>query len=133
TEARTVFAQDGIAIRMEAALLNLHVVSSTDFASREAGSPSPRPSHLDSWPPLTESRFPATEPDDLAALMFTSGSTGRPRGVMITHRNIIANTESIIECLQLTDRDRMMAVLPFHYCFGTSLLHTHLRAGGSLV
>src|SRR5579859_5034462 len=35
--------------------------------------------------------------NDLAALMFTSGSTGRPRGVMITHRNIVANTESIIE------------------------------------
>jgi len=59
TEARTVFAQDGIAIRMVAALLNVHVVTSTDFASMEAGNPSPRPSHLSSWPPqpLTESRF----------------------------------------------------------------------------
>src|SRR5206468_4082976 len=82
---------------------------------------------------LLESRFPSTERNDLAALMFTSGSTGRPRGVMISHGNIIANTESIIECLRLTHRDRMMVVLPFHYCFGTSLLHTHLRAGGSLV
>lgn len=71
--------------------------------------------------------------NDLATIMFTSGSTGQPRGVMITHRNITANTESIIESLVLTERDRTMAVLPFHYCFGTSLLHTHLRAGGSLV
>lgn len=72
-------------------------------------------------------------PDDLAALMFTSGSTGKPRGVMVSHRNIIANTESIVEYLGLTGQDRIMTVLPFHYCFGTSLLHTHLRAGGSLV
>ncbi len=70
---------------------------------------------------------------DLAALMFTSGSTGRPRGVMITHRNIVANTESIIQYLSLTSCDRIMCVLPFHYCFGTSLLHTHLAVGGSLV
>jgi acyl-CoA synthetase (AMP-forming)/AMP-acid ligase II len=71
--------------------------------------------------------------DDLAALMFTSGSTGKPRGVMVSHANIIANTESIIEYLGLTAADRIMTVLPFHYCFGTSLLHTHLSAGGSLV
>jgi long-chain acyl-CoA synthetase len=71
--------------------------------------------------------------DDLAALMFTSGSTGKPRGVMVSHANIIANTESIIQYLGLTAADRIMTVLPFHYCFGTSLLHTHLRAGGSLV
>lgn len=69
----------------------------------------------------------------LAALMFTSGSTGRPRGVMVSHDNIIANTNSIIEYLGLTEHDRIMTVLPFHYCFGTSLLHTHLRVGGSLV
>ena len=71
--------------------------------------------------------------DDLAALMFTSGSTGTPRGVMVSHRNIIANTESIVEYLGLTAQDRIMDVLPFHYCFGASLLHTHLRAGGSIV
>src|ERR1700730_80200 len=70
---------------------------------------------------------------DLAALMFTSGSTGRPRGVMVSHRNIIANTASIVANLGLCCRDRVMAILPFYYCFGTSLLHTHLRVGGSLV
>jgi len=77
--------------------------------------------------------LPEVEPDDLAALMFTSGSTGKPRGVEISHRNIIANTESIVQYLNLTGSDRIMTVLPFHYCFGTSLLHTHLRIGASLV
>lgn len=71
--------------------------------------------------------------NDLAALMFTSGSTGRPRGVMVSHGNIIANTQSIAEYLQLTADDRIMTVLPFHYCFGTSLLHSHLSVGASLV
>ena len=67
-----------------------------------------------------------------AALMFTSGTTERPRAVRVTHRNIQANTDSIISYLSLTPNDRMMTVLPFYYCFGLSLLHTHLRVGGSL-
>jgi acyl-CoA synthetase (AMP-forming)/AMP-acid ligase II len=77
--------------------------------------------------------FQKVEESDLAALMYTSGSTGKPRGVIVSHRNIVANTESIIQYLHLSESDRIMAVLPFHYCFGTSLLHTHLRVGGSLV
>jgi len=77
--------------------------------------------------------FAKTRENDLAAVMFTSGSTGKPRGVMVSHRNIIANTLAITEYLELTERDRIMAVLPFYYCFGASLLHTHLRVGGSLV
>lgn len=75
----------------------------------------------------------AIAPTDLAALMFTSGSTGKPRGVMVSAGNIVANTESIINYLSLTSADRILAVLPFHYCFGASLLHTHLRCGGSVV
>ncbi len=68
-----------------------------------------------------------------AALMLTSGTTALPRAVRITHRNIQANTASIVEYLGLNETERILVVLPFYYCFGTSLLHTHLRAGGSLV
>jgi acyl-CoA synthetase (AMP-forming)/AMP-acid ligase II len=68
-----------------------------------------------------------------AALMFTSGTTARPRLVRVTHRNIQANTDSIIAYLDLTSSERILSVLQFFYCFGTSLLHTHLRAGGSVV
>lgn len=74
-----------------------------------------------------------TDDHDLAALMFTSGSTGIPNAVKVSHKNIKTNTQSIIAYLRLKTSDRMMVVLPFFYCFGTSLLHTHLRVGGSLV
>ena len=74
-----------------------------------------------------------TVPEDLAALMFTSGSTGVPKGVMISHRNIECNTRDIISYLGLAPDDRVMVVLPFHYCFGLSLLHSHLMAGASVV
>ena len=59
---------------------------------------------------------------DRAAWMFTSGSTGKPRGVMVSQLNIRANPRSIIEYLNLTEKDRVMTVLPFHHCFLTSPL-----------
>jgi acyl-CoA synthetase (AMP-forming)/AMP-acid ligase II len=71
--------------------------------------------------------------DDCAEIIFTSGSTGKPKGVMISHKNLVANTSSILEYLNLTSDDRMLVVLPFYYCYGLSLLHTHLRIGGSIV
>lgn len=74
-----------------------------------------------------------TPSDQLAEIIFTSGSTGEPKGVMISHQNLMANTDSIIEYLRLTHDDTMLVVLPFYYCYGLSLLHTHLRAGGTIV
>ena len=70
---------------------------------------------------------------ELAAIMFTSGSTGEVKGVMATHHNILVNTEDILGYTGIGADDRVMTVLPFYYCYGTSLLHTHLMAGGSLV
>jgi long-chain acyl-CoA synthetase len=77
--------------------------------------------------------FEEFDKEKCAEIIFTSGSTGKPKGVMISHKNLIANTSSIVEYLQLTPDDRMLVVLPFYYCYGLSLLHTHLRVGGSIV
>ena len=71
--------------------------------------------------------------ESVAEIIFTSGSTGEPKGVMITHKNLISNTNSIIQYLKLTNNDVVCNVLPFHYCYGLSVLHTHLRVGGSMV
>ena len=71
--------------------------------------------------------------DDLAALMPTSGSTGLPRLVKVSHGNLIANTEAIIRSQHLRADERAMLILPLSYCFGASVVHTHLYQGGGVV
>jgi len=75
----------------------------------------------------------SVEPSRLACLIYTSGSTGMPKGAMLTHRNIVHNTDSICAYLNLTPDDRQMVVLPFFYVMGKSLLNTHFAVGGSVV
>jgi long-chain acyl-CoA synthetase len=70
---------------------------------------------------------------DVASIVYTSGSTGKPKGVTLSHLNIVSNTRSIVEYLKLTPADRVLAVLPFYYIYGKSLLNTHFFAGGSVV
>ena len=73
------------------------------------------------------------DPDDLASIIFTSGSTGRPKGVMLSHHNIVHNTQSICSYLGIGADDRQLVVLPFFYVMGKSLLNSHFAAGASLV
>lgn len=73
------------------------------------------------------------EPADRASIIYTSGSTGAPRGVVLTHRNIVANTRAIVAYLGLTPSDRVLQVLPLYYVYGKSLLNTHVAAGGAVV
>ncbi len=72
-------------------------------------------------------------PSDLAVLMRTSGSTSAPRFVLVSHGNLIANTEAIIRSQGLGSDERAMLVLPVSYVFGASVMHTHLYQGGSVV
>jgi long-chain acyl-CoA synthetase len=73
------------------------------------------------------------DPDALASIIYTSGSTGKPKGVMLSHGNIVANTRSIVQYLDLEERDIQMVVLPFFYVMGKSLLNTHVAVGGTVV
>ncbi|HZR45146.1 MAG TPA: AMP-binding protein, partial [Candidatus Manganitrophaceae bacterium] len=58
------------------------------------------------------------ESDHLATVIFSSGSTGEPKGVMLSHHNILSNIESFSQVFWVTERDRVMGVLPFFHSFG---------------
>ena len=70
---------------------------------------------------------------DLALLLSTSGSTGSPKLVRISRQNLIANAGAIVDYLGLDETDRAITSLPLHYCYGLSVLHSHLLAGASVV
>ena len=70
---------------------------------------------------------------ELALLLSTSGSTGSPKLVRLSHANILSNAAAIASYLGLTAADRGITTLPLHYCYGLSVLHSHLLVGGSIV
>ncbi|BAS10619.1 long-chain-fatty-acid--CoA ligase [Arthrobacter sp. Hiyo4] len=70
---------------------------------------------------------------DLALLLSTSGSTGSPKLVRLSYDNLQANAESIAEYLGITEYDRAMTTLPMSYCYGLSVINSHLLHGASLV
>ncbi|TGO37076.1 hypothetical protein BHYA_0106g00090 [Botrytis hyacinthi] len=62
---------------------------------------------------------------DLAYLVYSSGTTGLPKGVMLTHRNVVANLMQVASRegkLMRWDRDRILSVLPFFHAYGLQCL-----------
>jgi acyl-CoA synthetase (AMP-forming)/AMP-acid ligase II len=75
---------------------------------------------------------PGFDAERIAEIIFISGSTALPKGVMLSHNYIFSNTDSFIRYIGLNESEIMMIILLFFYCYGLSLLHTHIRVSGSL-
>jgi len=89
---------------------------------------------------LTQDPAPTPPPLDLdplnavAAILYTSGTTGRPKGAMLTHGNLVANSASVAEALQITRDDRLLVVLPLFHAFAATVgMLTPLLHGCALV
>lgn len=70
---------------------------------------------------------------ELALLLSTSGSTGATKCVRLSHANVQSNAESIAHYLGLGPDDAAITSLPLHYCYGLSVLHSHLAVGATVV
>jgi AMP-binding enzyme len=77
-------------------------------------------------------RGPQLHPD-LALLLSTSGSTGSPKLVRLSAEGVGSNAIAIAEALGLRPDDRTITSLPLHYCYGLSVLNSHLSVGASVV
>ncbi len=69
----------------------------------------------------------------MAAILYTSGSTGKPKGVVLSHLNIVAGAQSVAEYLQITEQDKLLAVLPFSFDYGLNQLTSALLQGAHCV
>jgi acyl-CoA ligase (AMP-forming) (exosortase A-associated) len=70
---------------------------------------------------------------DMAAILYTSGSTGQPKGVVLSHRNMVAGAKSVASYLENNARDVLLAVLPLSFDAGFSQLTTAFHAGARVV
>ncbi len=70
---------------------------------------------------------------DLRLLLSTSGSTGSPKLVRLSRTNLESNASAIASYLGLTADDRAITTLPLDYCYGLSVLHSHLSVGAAVV
>jgi len=70
---------------------------------------------------------------DLALMLSTSGSTGSPKLVRLSHENVQSNAEAIAQYLELRSDDRAAMTLPMHYCYGLSVVNSHLAVGAAVI
>jgi acyl-CoA synthetase (AMP-forming)/AMP-acid ligase II len=96
----------------------------------EGATPLPDLIEADAEPPEVE-----IDPDrDLAVLPYSSGTTGLPKGVMLTHRNIVANVEQANARIGIGPGDVVIGSLPFFHIFGmTVVMNMGLRNGATVV
>jgi len=76
---------------------------------------------LDDWlaqgDTVTTPAPPGPQPDDLAGLVYTSGTTGKPKGVMLTHRNVVANVHAVLQRVTPRADDLFLSFLPLSHTF----------------
>ena len=83
-------------------------------------------------PPLTE-QVPV-DADDTVVLPYSSGTTGISKGVMLTHRNLVANVAQTLGAAEMREDETIVAVLPFFHIYGMQvLMNCGLRAGATIV
>jgi acyl-CoA ligase (AMP-forming) (exosortase A-associated) len=114
---------------------DLHSVVVTEETAPELEHSSDKALHA--WPEflaVAEKKSPHRRIDtDMAAILYTSGSTGNPKGVVLSHRNMVAGANSVASYLENTAEDRILAVLPLSFDAGLSQLTTAFSVGAAVV
>jgi acyl-CoA synthetase (AMP-forming)/AMP-acid ligase II len=111
--ARAALREEGLAVT-EVVLM--------DDARDEASTPMPENALADLLTTTAERPSVTVTGDDVAALPYSSGTTGKAKGVVLTHRNLVANLVQFGEMGNLTSSSRILAVLPFFHIYGMTVM-----------
>jgi long-chain acyl-CoA synthetase len=68
-------------------------------------------------PPEFDAAHPPARPEDVAVLMYTSGTTGAPKAVLLTHRNIFAESDGVRKAMRVSDREIVLSLLPLFHAY----------------
>jgi len=81
-----------------------------------------------------EAQVPVDLERDIVVLPYSSGTTGLPKGVMLSHRNMVANVDQTLSALPIEKGESTVAFLPFFHIYGMNvLMNAFLAGGGALV
>ncbi|MBK9603470.1 MAG: alpha/beta fold hydrolase [Anaerolineales bacterium] len=94
--------------------------------------------HWNRWLSAQSDKSPAVDvqPGDLAAIIFTGGTTAQSKGVMLSHRNLVANALQTRHWLPDAEegRERFLCVVPFFHSYGmTAALNVPVSLGAALI
>lgn len=78
-------------------------------------------------------QVPVNPREDVVVLPYSSGTTGFPKGVMLTHRNLIANLAQVEDALAIDDGEIVLAVLPFFHIYGMQVLMNEFLSRGATI
>ncbi|MGQ9478229.1 MAG: AMP-dependent synthetase/ligase [Candidatus Bipolaricaulia bacterium] len=74
------------------------------------------------------------EPSELALIVYTSGTTGNAKGVMLSHLNLASNVQSFLQRLDVSSKDVVLSIIPWHHIFGfTASILAPLAVGAALI
>ena len=124
--ARAALREEGLAVT-EVVLL--------DDARDEASTPMPENALADLLTTTAERPSVTVTGDDVAALPYSSGTTGRAKGVVLTHRNLVANLLQVQAMgTHVTSSSKILAVLPFFHIYGmTCMMNQGIHARAAVV
>ncbi len=73
------------------------------------------------------------KPSDVATFIYTSGTTGNPKGVVLTHRNIVFNVETMRRLIPIQRKQRILSFLPVSHIFERASVYAFTAYGASVI